>query len=289
MSLVRPTAVAGRFYPGSAAECRRAVERMLTGVNAPVGVGAVVPHAGWIFSGSTAALGLSGIAGGTPETIILFGAVHSPDMNFASVYPAGAWDTPLGPIPVDEDLAEQIACDNRIERSPQAHRREHSIEVQLPMLKVLLPDARIVPVGVRPSEMAPEIGRVCARAALELGNRVAFVASTDLTHYGPAFGFEPHGHGDAGVRWAKDVNDRRFVALIQSASESEVVPEASINYNACGSGAVAALLGAVNELGGLRYQELRHTCSAECTAVADRDPYNSVGYEAGVFVRRSPQ
>jgi len=258
------------------------VQELLAGVDTPPAIGAIVPHAGWIYSGSTAALSLAGIAAYKPQTVVLFGAVHGPDPNAASVYAAGAWQTPLGPLEIDEVLARRFTAHPQIREFPAGHRYEHSIEVQLPLLKHLLPDVRIVPVSVWPGSEACVVGRLCAAAAAAYGQRVAFVGSTDLTHYGPAFGFEPHGRGLAGIRWAKEVNDRRLIALIQALDAEAIVPEAEANKNACGAGAVAATVAAMRELGVTVYRELRHTCSAE-TREEDRDPLNSVGYEAGIF------
>jgi AmmeMemoRadiSam system protein B len=284
MQKLRPAAVAGRFYPRDEGECRGILEAFFQAVSAPAALGGIVPHAGWIFSGSTAALTIAGLAAARPETVIIFGAVHGPDRNVASVFARGGWQTPVGVLQVDEGLASRLIRSGAAVDDASPHKYEHSIEVQLPLLKHVLPDVRIVPVGVRPGSEAAEVGRRCAREAVASGRRVAFLGSTDLTHYGPAFGFEPHGRGRAGIRWAKEVNDRRFIALIQAMDADAVVPEAEVNRNACGAGAVAATIAAMAELGAVRYEELRHTCSAESGAVEDEDLLNSVGYEAGVFI-----
>lgn len=285
MATTRPPAVAGRFYPGTGDSCRQMAAELFRGASAPRAVGGVVPHAGWIYSGSTAALSIAGIAAAEPETIVIFGAVHGPDSNPASVYATGAWSTPVGELLIDEELARHFTRDRRLVDDPSAHRYEHSIEVQLPLIQQLMPNVRFVPIGVRPGPDAPKVGRLCAAQVVESGRKAAFLASTDLTHYGPAFGFEPHGRGREGIRWAKDVNDRRIIELIRGCNADAIVPEATLNRNACGPGAVAALMGAMLELGVADYQELQHTCSAETGEADDRDPWNSVGYEAGVFVR----
>ncbi len=286
MPPTRPPAVAGRFYPDTEHECRRMAEEFFGGITPVPGIGGIVPHAGWVFSGSTAALAIAGIAATKPETVVIFGAVHGPDTNPASVYGRGAWDTPLGPLAIDEELAARFVRSRPIVDDPSHHGREHAIEVQLPLLKYVVPDMRIVPVGVRPCSEAAEIGRICARECAAAGRRVAFLGSTDLTHYGPVFGFEPHGRGAEGIRWAKEVNDRRLIALLQAMDAGAVVSEAAVNRNACGPGAVAATIAAMVELHAAGYIELRHTCSAECPGVEGGDPYNSVGYEAGVFTTR---
>lgn len=284
MAAVRPVVFANHFYPGDPNICEQTVASLFASVSAvPAAVGGVVPHAGWYYSGEVAARTIAGIAGYQPETVVIFGAVHVPDFHRSSLYAAGLWETPLGPMAVDAELAERIANHPDITIAPGAHRHEHSIEVELPLLRDRLPDVRIVPLMVRPGPWAPEIGRVCAEATLELGRRVVFLASTDLTHYGPSFGFEPRGHGEEGIRWAKEVNDRRLIALIAAGDAKEVVPEATLHHNACGPGAVAALLGAMEGLGLSKYVELCHTTSAEREQREGRRTLDSVGYEAGIF------
>lgn len=280
----RPPAVAGRFYPADAKSCRRMLEQFFRDIEAPAAQGAIVPHAGWSYSGATAALSFRAIAGFQPDTVVLFGAVHGPDPNFASVYGAGAWRTPLGSVEVDAELASRFTRHGLLVDAPAQHQFEHAIEVQLPFIQWCLPNARIVPVSVRPTEHAVEIGRACATEAKEHGGRVAFVGSTDLTHYGPAFGFEPEGTGLQGVRWARDVNDRRLIGLIADLKAEGVVAEATERRNACGPGAVAATIAAMRELGATRYQELRHVHSAEVQGGPKGKVEHSVGYEAGVFL-----
>lgn len=280
----REAAAAGRFYPGDEIECARAADALFEGVEVRAAVGAIVPHAGWVYSGRTAALGVAGVAGSRPDTVVVFGAVHVPTVNEASVYAQGGWRTPVGLVKIDGELAERVGRSRHVVADAGPHRYEHAIEVELPLVQRLLPEALIVPIMVGPGPWAEEVGRECARAAADLGRRVAFLGSTDLTHYGPAFGFEPHGHGAAGIRWAKEVNDRRFVRLIERMDAGALVPEARRNRNACGAGAVAATVGAMCELGCERYEELEHRTSAEVERGDGGQAVNSVGYEAGVFV-----
>ncbi len=286
MSPIRPAVFAGRFYPSRKDECLRMIEQM----NRPVEVesfpvAGVVPHAGWIYSGSTAMLTYNALRAAAPQTVVVFGAVHTLDRNDASLYPDGSWETPLGAVEIDAALAAELATVDGVVADADAHRGEHSIEVQLPLMLVALGDVRIVPISVRPGPRSAVIGRACAERALRHRSDVVFVASTDLTHYGPNFAFEPAGHGPGGVRWAKEVNDRRFVQLIAEMNEQAIVPEAAVNHNACGSGAVAAAIAAAKVAGATRYIELEHTTSAERDPLGGGPPTMSVGYEAGVFVR----
>lgn len=284
MAATRPAAVAGRFYPADADSCGQMLAEMFHKLGGPPALAAIVPHAGWIYSGRAAAMAWSSIGAAQPETVVIFGAVHASDRNDASVFAEGSWETPLGTVEIDAGLASRFVRCPQVSASSSAHAAEHSIEVQLPLLQYVLPASRFVPIAVRPGPHASEIGRGCARAAAATGRKVAYVGSTDLTHYGPAFGFQTHGHGEEGARWAKDVNDRRFIALIQAMDAEGVVEEAAERRNACGSGAVAATIAAAREIGATQYRELCHTCSAEVRTFGDADASNSVGYEAGVFL-----
>ncbi len=285
MAEERAPAVAGRFYPGTTESCRAAADEALAVNVSERARGAIVPHAGWIYSGPTAGKALRAIAASEPATVVIFGAVHGPDPNPASVYASGSWKTPVGVSEIDETLAAAFLESDLIVADTNAHQFEHAIEVQVPLIQRLMPTVKIVPVSVQPTAQAVAVGRHCGEVVRALGMAAAFVGSTDLTHYGPAFGFEPHGHGEAGVRWAKEVNDRRLIDLIAKMDGEAVISEAILNRSACGAGAVAATIGAMQALGAERYVELEHTTSSEIAARhGDPDRFNSVGYEAGVFV-----
>ncbi|HUU97753.1 MAG TPA: AmmeMemoRadiSam system protein B [Phycisphaerae bacterium] len=287
MASERQPAVAGRFYPGTSAACEHALDELVQGLESRAAIGAIVPHAGWVYSGRTAARGIAGVTDAGPETVVIFGAVHVLDMNDASVFSEGSWATPVGSVAIDEELGRRVAQSDLVIDDPAAHRSEHSIEVEVPIIQRLMGDVAILPVMVRPGPRAAEVGVACAEAARALGRRVVFVGSTDLTHYGPAFGFEPHGQGEEGIRWAKEVNDRRFITLIEALDADGVVPEAAANYNACGAGAVAATIAAARAAGAQVYTELEHITSADRDLAEGIPPLNSVGYEAGIFEQAS--
>jgi hypothetical protein len=145
--MVREPAVAGRFYPASAASCRREME-LLRPSSLPTDlpdrpVAGVVPHAGWTFSGGTAVRVLESIrARRTPKTFLVFGACHYPVRRNA-LFASGGWNTPLGLVEVDERLAREVRAraGDLVEDNPLAHEDEHSIEVQLPMIRHLFLEA----------------------------------------------------------------------------------------------------------------------------------------------------
>ena len=288
---VRRPAVAGRFYPHQRDACVQSIEQCLA--RAPVApavsgtiVGGIGPHAGWVCSGAVAAQVASTLqANRQPKTAVLFGAVHVRHSHRASVYPEGAWETPLGPIEIDAELANKlVAASETIEANPSAHQSEHSIEVHVPFLQKLIPGLRIVPVMVPPNEHAPRVGAAVGRACREAAADVIFLGSTDLTHYGPTYDFVPRGIGPEGLAWARDENDRRMIDLVLKMDENAVVPEARKHWNACGAGAIAATIAASKELGATRATLLRHTTSSEVLGdLLNEEPTDAVGYAGIVF------
>ncbi len=132
MSLTREPAFAGRFYPADAARCSAMIDRFTPPSTVAGALGALVPHAGWTYSGATAGLSLSAIAASKPETVVIFGAVHVLDSNKASLFASGDWRTPLGMLRVDEALAKRVLSCRHIRSDPAVHRQEHTIEVELP-------------------------------------------------------------------------------------------------------------------------------------------------------------
>lgn len=186
--MVRRPAVAGSFYEGTAAALRRQVEACLppdaAGGERQAAIAAVCPHAGLIYSGKTAGAVYARLA--PPETLVILGPNHQ-GVGAAAALPSHAeWETPLGPVAIDRDLAEAIRSASRwLEVDDRAHAREHSIEVQLPFLRSLMPGTRLVPIaigGIGPAEVQ-DVGRALAEGVRATGRRAVVVASTDFSHY----------------------------------------------------------------------------------------------------------
>ncbi|NLD43926.1 MAG: AmmeMemoRadiSam system protein B [Chloroflexi bacterium] len=279
--------VAGMFYPAGEAACRREVEAFLRAVDAeaperPIRAG-LVPHAGWAYSGATAAHVFSVLAQQqAPETVILFGAVHSWGVSRPSVYPDGSWRTPLGPLAVDAELAVRLLAEGAgvVVGSADAHADEHSIEVQLPFVRHLFPEALILPIAVPPVGDAAQVGAVAAAAVRALGRRAVALGSTDLTHYGPRYGMAPAGVGQPGLRWARD-NDARMLDLAVDLADDKVLAEARGHHNACGAGAVAAAIRFSRALGATQGQLLDYTTSYD--VMPEGMPSDLVGYGAVIY------
>jgi len=289
---IRSPVVAGQCYPGSRDAASTEVRKYL---DLPINeaelanhiVGGIVPHAGWAYSGAVAAKVFKAIAlqRKTIETVVMFGAVHRYGLNRAAICVHGTWDTPLGPMAINEHLAEDIlAGTDLIADKPSAHDSEHSIEVQLPFIQVLFPEANFVPIMVPPHRGAGRVGKVAARAILALGVDAVCIGSSDLTHYGPSYGFTPKGTGPGGIRWAKQVNDRQLLDSVAELDPQAVLDRAGTSQSACGAGAIAATIGAAIELGAETAKVLEHTTSAEVSVKRyGSEMTDSVGYAAIVF------
>lgn len=294
--MIREASFAGKFYAGRSDECRAEVESCLqraadTPVEADFSgpdqiIGGVVPHAGWIYSGGVAARVFREIAARPhPQAIVVFGAIHVPHGPRATLFPSGAWETPLGLANIDNRLAERLHGQTGLmENDPHAHESEHSIEVEVPFIQHLLPDSLVVPIMVPVNDKAAALGCAVGRTCKTYGVRTAFICSTDLTHYGPRFGFTPHGVGADGLKWAKEVNDRRMIDLMVARRADDAVPEAIANRNACGGGAIAATLAACDAYGAKRATLLEHTTSYEVgRSFSAESPRDAVGY-AGIAI-----
>ncbi|MBM3315565.1 AmmeMemoRadiSam system protein B, partial [candidate division WOR-3 bacterium] len=187
VQMIRQPAVAGQFYPADARALTAMVDSMLADAEPPALsgrlVGIQVPHAGYAYSGPTAAHAFKLLQGMDSVTVVMLGPSHRAYVDRAAVFARGSWRTPLGDVRVDEELARAIlGSDGFFAELPQAHAQEHSLEVQVPFLQRVLRDFRIVPVMVlQPSsEQCGRAGRALARACA--GRRVVLLASTDLYH-----------------------------------------------------------------------------------------------------------
>ncbi len=280
---------AGSFYDASPAACRRHATQLLDQADLPADLpgrlfGGIVPHAGWAYSGRLAAETIKALAaGGELQTFVLFGADHFGTVQAGEVYDSGAWATPAGEAPIDEQLAaEIIAADPNLRANPRAHLQEHSLEVQVPIIQAACPAARIVPIAVPPAAVAVQIGQAIGEV-LAGKPAVRVVGSTDLTHHAGHFP-APGGRGEAGVRWT-EANDRRMIDLMESLAAERVVPEADARGNACGAGAIAATIAACRAMGATRGLCLEYTNSYRIVHAAyphDADD-TTVGYASIVF------
>jgi AmmeMemoRadiSam system protein B len=288
----RKPVVAGQFYPGQHDSCLSTIHECFEAVNISESlpetiVAGIVPHAGWTFSGDLAALVFSAIKQQHVKvnTFVIFGAAHSYFGTSPAVSNRGVWTTPIGEIVIDEDLADAILGTGQAVSDPNAHLSEHSIEVQIPFIQGLFAGAKIVPVLVPPTEQAVSLGEQVGEIISQRDRKkIVCIGSTDLTHYGPRYGFVPMGTDKNALEWAKKVNDKKFIDLTLKLEPAELLASAVKDGSACGPGAVAATVAAAKKLGCKQGLLLGHNTSNEImlqkmgTTSAD-----AVGYAGIVF------
>ena len=187
--IIRESSVAGQYYPADGAALRNIVDELLTkaGSASPEGrlIALISPHAGYVFSGHVAAQGYNRLRARDIKTVIIIGAAHYHNFKGASVYTKGSWKTPLGTIKIDEKTAASLLNKEAfVDFTPQVFDKEHSLEVQIPFIQRVLPDASIVPIltGGLPRETI-EYLRERVIGLMSRDDSIVLVASTDLSHY----------------------------------------------------------------------------------------------------------
>jgi AmmeMemoRadiSam system protein B len=273
----RPAAVAGTWYPGTAGALTREVDAYLAGVEiVPRGhLDAVVaPHAGLMFSGPVGAHAYKAAAACGPyDAAILVGPSHYVAFDGVALYPSGAFESPLGPAPIDEALGRELRkLSALIVEGPQAHGREHSLEMQLPFLKRLLPDLPIVPMlmGFQTRATIETLADALSRVATD--RRLLLVASSDLSHYLDAATAATHDRRVTSCAAAFDAE--RLLNLFEQYPERE-----RGRYVACGGGPIISVMLAARRRGARDGRVLKYGHSGEVSG----DNSGVVGYLAAAF------
>lgn len=265
---LRAPAVAGRFYP-------RDVETLLADVRSYLGapepaiaaIGCVVPHAGYIYSGHVAGAVFARLD--LPQRCIVMCPNHTGMGQPLAIMSRGAWATPLGPVPIDSDLAESLK-----QRLPllaedgDAHRAEHAIEVELPFLQLRKPDITFVPIalGTGRYEVLEALGNAIAEVVRTQNERVLIIASSDMNHY----------ENDRVTR-VKDGKAIEAILALDPRGLFDVVMNEEISM--CGFGPTVAMLTAAKQLGATRAELIKYATSGDVSG--DRDMV--VGY-AGIMI-----
>ena len=279
---VRQPTANGRFYHGSATKLKASVRSYLKNAERRVKgervVALMAPHAGHIFSGQTAAWAFKQIEGTRYSTVVLIGCPHTMRVKGASVYPKGAYRTPLGDVPIDETLAQKITqASEQIGFTPGAHAREHSLEVELPFLQVVLTKLKIVPILIGYGDNIPEVVADAVTGAIGDREDVLIVASSDMTHY-PSY-------EDA---CRIDRETLRAIGTFSVEKVREVIakhPPRSVPNLACvmcGDRAVLATMMIAEKLGANRAMVLDYSNSGDSPIGR---PEQLVGYGAAAFVK----
>lgn len=251
---LRPAAFAGRFYTADPARLAAEIEGYLAAaapVVHPSGkiLALIVPHAGYVYSGRTAAAAYALVRGRAIDTVVIIGPSHRVAFEGCSIWPDGGFETPLGVARVDAALAKEIAKASGFRFRPEAFAEEHSVEVQVPFVQKALPGAAIVPIVMgrqtRPTirTLAAALGKTC------LAKNVLVVASTDLSHFLP--------------KAEAQATDAATVALIRAVNTEGLIRKTEAGENImCGGGPVAAVLLLAGKAGQPRVEVLARTDSS---------------------------
>ena len=273
----RPAAVAGTWYPGTAGALARDVDGYLQTApdwnGGPINA-VIAPHAGLMFSGPVGAYAYRAAASQPFDVVVLAGPSHFVAFDGVSIFPEGAFATPLGEAPIDDELARALMKSPLVRELPAAHHREHSLEMQLPFVRRLFPDVKIVPLIMGYQTRETILGLADALAAACRGRRALLVGSTDLSHYFDA------ARADALDSRVQECV-RRFdpdglLRLFEQYPEQE-----RGRYVACGGGPAIAVMKAARELGATEGRVLKYAHSGEVSGDYD----GVVGYLAAAFGR----
>ncbi|HOT07259.1 MAG: hypothetical protein A4E45_01600 [Methanosaeta sp. PtaB.Bin039] len=264
---MRSPAAAGTFYPGSEKALKRELQQAFGDLGRdeqPV-LGAVVPHAGYMYSGRVAAEVYSRLP--RRDTFVLIGPNHY-GIGLPVAMSRASWSTPLGTVEVDQELASELEG-SIIGHDEVAHLQEHSLEVQLPFLQRSFSAFRILPIsmGLQDQETAEEVGQAVGRAVLDLGRSCTVIASSDLTHYE-----------------SKETARRKDCLVLESATRMDVSGLYDAVYSqdvtACGFGPIAATIVAARVMGARTGRLLRYSTSGDVIG----DSRSVVGYGAIIYV-----
>jgi hypothetical protein len=269
---IRESVIAGTWYPGHPERLTREIRGYLSRTRVPdlPGrlVGLIAPHAGYMYSGPVAAHAYKVLEGKPFSRVVILAPSHRAYFNGASIYHLGGYRTPLGVVPLDRELVDALLEKRDLfSYVPQAHAQEHSLEIQLPFLQVVLKDFRLTPILL--GDVSYEDCRAIAQALTQvIGERpVLLVASTDLSHY---YSYEEARRLDGKVLELVERFDPESLHAALQKRECE----------ACGAGPLVTTLCAARALGATRAHVLHYANSGDVTG----ETRGVVGYMAAALV-----
>ena len=288
---VRAPTVAGSFYSDKRAELKKSIHNSYLHAFGPGEIpfdessliekklssskkkifGVICPHAGYMYSGPIACHSFNAISDTVYELFIIFGPNHWGLGSHVATMKDYVWETPLGKVEVDSDLADELFTTlDIVNIDPLSHVKEHSIEVQIPIMQETFQnDFKILPISLidQTKETAKQIGYTISKIIKERKN-VMIVGSSDFTHYEP--NELAHKQDMALIKPILDLDIDEFYNVLK---EKEIT--------ACGYGAIAATMAACKELGSTSGTLLKYATSGDVTG--DNEADSVVGYGSIVF------
>ncbi len=267
--MLREPVVAGQFYPASADILKKEIAVYVDeGAEKTKAFGAVVPHAGYIYSGETAGAVYSRLM--LPATVVLIGPNHTGHGENYSIQVEGSWRMPFGEVQIDSVLAKEILqASNHFVEDDAAHEQEHSIEVQIPFLQYLREDIKIVPIILSHAgvDVCQSLGKAVASAISGREQGTLVIASSDMTHYESA-------------DKAKEKDGKAIEKIVNLDEEELISCIRKFHISMCGYIPSAVMLVACKELGAKKAELVKYTNSGERSG----DYSQVVGY-AGIIIR----
>lgn len=275
--MIRKPVVAGQFYPGTKEELEGIIDSCIQHKYGPGNqiqqnekiYGIISPHAGYVYSGPTACHSYKAISSKNPELVIILGPNHFGVGKDVATMVDTKWETPLGLVEVDSEAAKEIANNSKyIEIDEFSHSKDHSLEVQIPMLQSILSNEfKILPIILldQSLEMAKDVGNAVAQIARSRNTMI--VASSDFTHYEEnSFA---HSQDKALIEPILEMDVEKFYRVLM---EKRVT--------SCGYGAMASVMIACKKLGATKGELLSYTTSGDVMG----DTSSVVGYGAIKFI-----
>ncbi len=247
--MIRKSRVAGSFYPYEPDVLRREIESFF-GKRPEIKkydgkIGVLCPHAGYIFSGKTKSYSYNALAETFPETFVIIGPNHTGRGSPLAVMKEGEWETPLGNIKIDSQVAEEVLneCDI-LDFDKTAHLYEHSIEVQLPFLQYLSSDVKFVPISmsIQDRDTARELGEGLKKVIKN--KSIGIIASSDLMHYGYSYRYRPFKENILENMKKMDLDVLNAIVTLDPEKIYEIV---ETGYTMCGYGCVSAMIYALKD------------------------------------------
>ncbi|MDD5476980.1 MAG: AmmeMemoRadiSam system protein B [Candidatus Omnitrophica bacterium] len=267
---IRKPAVAGQFYPSNAKDINAMISSFADkGAQKNDVIGCVLPHAGYVYSGKVAVATISRV--NIKNTVVLLGPNHTGLGADFSIMPQGTWQTPLGNVEINSELANSFLSKSAyLEADTIAHLDEHSLEVELPILQYFRRDFKIVPIAIKIGDLSAlnEIAQSLAGGINEIGlkSSVIFIASSDMTHYEPQKSAEKK--DNLAIEAICALDEQRLESTIKK-----------FDISMCGFAPVAVLIKAAKILGAKAGKLIKYQTSADAT----KDTSSVVGY-AGITI-----
>ncbi len=241
------------WYPWDGKDCKKEIESYLEGWSPPrelsiKGLGGIVPHAGWYFSGRLTARVFSSLKSEKKvELVVVYGGHLAPE-DIPRIVAEEFWETPFGEIEIHTDFVKNLM--KRIETKKESSSSgDNTIEIQLAMVKHFFPEAKLLAIRSPISLKAKALGETVAEIVKKEGIHILAIGSTDLTHYGPNYGFLKKGTGPSAVEWVKKENDKGFIDRALKMDTEGVLKHALENDSACSAGAAASAMATCKSLG----------------------------------------